>query len=103
MVEELQVRGWVASQAEVAGSGDQPLAEVPVPDAVDDDPGGERVLRVDDRLGQLEPAAPLPKRPPFGTGQHFEELSRYGLAWPAGIAPHEDSRVDRPWRIMHHH
>ena len=41
---------------------DQPLAEVPVPDPVDQHPGRQRVLGVDDRLGQLEPAAPLLER-----------------------------------------
>ena len=51
------MRGRVAPQAEVAGRGDQPLAEVPVPDAVDHHPGRQRVLGSAIACGQLEPAA----------------------------------------------
>ena len=41
-------RGWVgrlAERAEVVGRADQPLAEVPAPDAVDHHPAGQRVVR----------------------------------------------------------
>ena len=38
---------------------DQSLAEQVVPDAVDDDPRSERILRAGQPLGQFQPAALL--------------------------------------------
>ena len=44
-VEQLGVRGQLAELAEVVDRADEPLAEMPAPDAVDDHPRGERVSR----------------------------------------------------------
>ena len=50
--------GWLfAEDAEVAGRSHQALPEVPAPDAVDDDSGGERVVRSNDRSRQFYSAA----------------------------------------------
>ena len=82
---------------------DQPLAEVPEPDAVDQHPGRQRVLGVGDRLGQLEPAASFLERPTVGPGEHAEEPPRDGRARPARIAADEDVRLDRLGGVVHHH
>ena len=47
---------FVALGAEIAGRIDQWLAEVPTPDAVDDDAGGERGGVGEDPFGQFESA-----------------------------------------------
>ena len=56
-VEQLGVAGPFAQDAEVAGGGDQPPAEVVLPDPVDHHARGQRVVGTRDRAGQLEPAA----------------------------------------------
>ncbi len=43
--------GRVALFAEVAGCAHQTLAEVLLPDAIDDDAGGERIRGTDDGFG----------------------------------------------------
>ena len=80
IVEQLGMAGRVAAQSEVAGRGDQPLAEVPQPGPVDQDPGGQRILGVGDRLGHFEPAAPFLKRPAIGAGE--QRRNRRGTALP---------------------
>ena len=52
----------VAAGAEVAGRADDPLAEVPEPDAVDHHPRRQRVVAAGDRPGQLQPAAAVGER-----------------------------------------
>ena len=56
-VEKLGMGGFTADRAEVARRVDDAAAEVPVPDAVDDDSRGERVLGVGDPARQFEPPA----------------------------------------------
>ena len=56
------MRGRAAASAEVAGRRDQRLAEMVHPDAVDDDPAGERIVGRGDRPGEIEPAAAVGKR-----------------------------------------
>ena len=48
-VEQLGVAGFVAAEAEVAGGGDEALAEMMMPDAIDDDARGQRGRR--DQVG----------------------------------------------------
>ena len=55
-VEQVGVRGPFAVDAEVVGGGDQPDAEVPLPDPVDDDPGPQGILRVGEPPGEVRPA-----------------------------------------------
>ena len=54
--------GRVALLAEVAGRADNALAEVLLPDAIDDDAGGEWILGIDDGFGQVEAPLPCVKR-----------------------------------------
>ena len=86
--------GAVAAGAEVAGGSDQALAEVPEPDAVDDDAGGEGVVLAGDRLRELEAAAAL------GEGlavfrQDRRELAGDLVAAVAGVAADEDHGFGR--------
>ena len=67
------------AQAKVAGGLDQAGAEVVLPDAVDHDAGGERVIGRGDGSGQFEAAVALLERTAVGTGQHFEKA-----AWDFG-------------------
>src|SRR3954462_10190119 len=60
-VEQLGVAGPLAHCPEVAGGGDEASAEVTLPDAVDQDPGGEGIVGAGDRASQLESATPLAK------------------------------------------
>src|SRR5690349_1780783 len=52
------MRGRLAAHSEVAGRLDQPLSKMMLPDAVDENPRCERVFRVRQPPGQLQPAAP---------------------------------------------
>ena len=58
-------RGGSAARqrAEVAGGADQSPAEVVLPDPVDHHARRQRIVGAGDGPGQLEPAAPLAKRP----------------------------------------
>ena len=58
-VEQLGMRRQGAVAAEVVGRVDDPAAEVIVPDAIDDRPPGEHVLRAGEPVGQGGPAASL--------------------------------------------
>ena len=80
-VEQLGVRRALAEHAEVVGRADEPLAEVPAPDAVDHHPGGQRVVRV----GQ--PARPAP------AGRSGPSAKRGGCV--AGEDRREPPRHDR--------
>ena len=57
-VEELGVARLAPHEAEVVGRVDEAAAEVPLPDAVDEDARGERVLASREPGGQIAPAAP---------------------------------------------
>ena len=85
----------VAPEAEVAGRGDQPLAEVPEPDPVDQHP-----RRSADCRDRRWPGPARAGRSLSGTAcdpgrEHLEELPGHGLAGPARVAPDEDVRIDR--------
>ena len=58
-VEEFRVRGFAAKAAEIVGGGDDAAAEDMVPEAVDDNAGGERVVGAGDAVGKFEAAAVL--------------------------------------------
>ena len=47
------MRGFFAENTEVAWRADEGLAEMPLPDAIDNHACGERVVRAGDGLGQL--------------------------------------------------
>ena len=97
MVEQLGVGGRPAPGAEVVGRGDQPPAEVVLPDPVDHDPGGQGVRRVDQPAGQLQPAALL-GRDALGqplAAEDLEEAPGDHLAGAGGVALPEEWRVVR--------
>ena len=58
-VEQFGVRRQRPLGAEVVLGGDQPGAEVDAPDAVDEDPRGQRILRGDEPAGQVEAGRPV--------------------------------------------
>ena len=103
VVEQLRVRGRGAAGAEVAGGRDQRLAEVVHPDAVDDDPAGQRVVGGGDGPGQVEPSAAVGEGRRMVAGQDAEELAGHALARLGGIAADEDARVVRLGRVDQHH
>ncbi len=103
VVEQLGMAGRVAAHAEVAGRRDQPLAEMPLPHAVDQHAGRQRVLGVGDGPGQIEPAAPFGERSTVRARQHLQEPPRDRRARPSRIAANEDVRVDRLRRVDKHH
>ena len=49
--------GVFAQETEVVGAANQALAEMFLPDTVDDDPRGKRVVRRDDPIRQSQPSA----------------------------------------------
>ena len=95
--------GRLAPHAEVARRAYQAGAEVMQPEAVDQHPSRERILRAGNGAGQLKPAAPLRERLPLRTGQHRQELPRHGLSPIVRIAANQDMRLDRLGRIHQHH
>ena len=72
VVEQLRMGRLLALGAEIAGRLDQRLAEVPAPDAIDDDAGGERSGVGEDLLGQFQPARAVVKGG-VALGQHGQE------------------------------
>ena len=49
--------GVFAQETEVVGASNQSLAEVLLPDTVDDDSRGKRIIRRSDPIGQSQPSA----------------------------------------------
>ena len=69
----------LGAQAEVAGGLDQARAEVVLPDAIDQDAGGEGVAGRGDGSGQFEPPVALSEGSAVGSGEHLDET-----AWDLG-------------------
>ena len=87
--------GWVGrspSTPKLLGRGHEPPAEVPAPDPVHDHPGGQRVASVDDRVGQFQPAAPVPERPRLAGREHRQEPPRDDRPG-SRVAPDEHGQV----------
>ena len=76
--------------AEVVRRAHQPLAEMPLPDAVDDHPRGERVRARRDPAGQLAPAAPLADRRLGVAGEESRQPPRHDRAEPGVTAADVD-------------
>ncbi len=60
MVEQLRVRGTLASRSEIVDRPHDPHAEQLLPDAIDRDPRGQRMPLVGEPVGQF-PTAALPR------------------------------------------
>ena len=86
------MRGRGGPGSEVARGVDESGPEMVRPDAVDHDPCGEGVFRIDDGLCQFEPTAPDGKRRAFFSGEDREELPRHGFALRERIPAQEDTR-----------
>src|SRR5262245_33384153 len=93
------MRRPLAGNAEVTGRIDQAGAEVAFPDAVDDDPGRDRLLQ--DRLSQLEPAAALREWSRCAVAQHRQKMSRRLVAEIVRAAALADAEVDRLLGVRH--
>ena len=75
-VEQFRVRGQFAGRSEVVDGADQACAKEPVPGAVDNDAGGQRIPRRGEPLGQFETAALVGwQRRDLAVGRHLEEAS----------------------------
>ena len=83
--------GRVALFAEVTGSAHNALAEVLLPDAVDDDAGGERVFRIDDGLGEIEAAVAVSKARGRTLAEDGKEVGRGGFAGTVFVAAEPDA------------
>ena len=87
--------GFFAGGAEVVGCAHQALAEVPLPDAVDHHPAGQRMVRPGQPLGQLPAPAALSDGRLPAAGQHHRELLGHRLARSLVTAADEHPLVDR--------
>ncbi len=87
--------GRVALFAEVTGRAHNTLAEMLLPDAVDDHAGGERVFRVDDGLGEIEPAVAVRKARGRTLAEDGEEVRRSRFAGTVFIAAQPDAWLRR--------
>jgi hypothetical protein len=94
------MRGSLAELAEIARGADQGTAKMILPQAIDDDAGGERIGRRGDGLRQFEPAAPLRESRRTFAAQDAEEATRSGFAQIERAAAHVDLGVRR---IRLHH
>ena len=89
-IEEFGMGGQIAAEAEVAGGGDEAGAEVVHPDAVDEDAGGERVVGVDEGLGEFEAAGAVGKGLLVAAAEAGEGAGRGECAGVVGVAAEED-------------
>ncbi len=75
---------WLAAGAEVIGCADNAFAEMVLPDAIDDDTGGERVVGLGEPFGQGETAAAGIGRNELSAEQ-LEISARYFISRIVGI------------------
>ena len=94
MIEQFWMRRPISHRAEVVGRGDQALAEMMLPDAIDDYPRGERILRAGDRLSEFEPAV-VGVLTIIDASQRLQKPPRHGRAWLMEVAANEDVRIER--------
>src|SRR5438874_6680741 len=93
IVEKLRMRWRFAASAKVAGRRNQSVAEMPQPDAVDDDAGGEGIVFIGDGLSEFEPAGAVLKWLAIGTGENREKLAGNFITFHRRIAAFEDARI----------
>ena len=87
------MRGALTGGAEVVGRGDEAGAEVLLPDAVDDDAGGEGVFFAGEGLGESE-AAIVGERAGVDGGEDLRETARDGVAGFEAVAANENVGID---------
>ena len=66
--------GRLCSNSKVAGCLHQPRSKVILPDSIDPDPHGERILRIDDRLGQFQSTTAALERSRFRSGNDRDKV-----------------------------
>ena len=89
------MRGPLAQDAEVARRAHQTLAEMLLPDAVDEHAGRERIGRAGNRLGQLFPPAAGDIRRGLVRAEHLDKPTRHLGAKRFGIAAHVHLQIPR--------
>ena len=90
VIQQLGVGGLFPGGAEVVRRGDEAGAEVVLPDAVDEDAGGEGIAGTGDGAGQTE-AAVIGIGAAVHGGEHLEEAAGHGFAGLAEVAPDQDA------------
>ena len=94
VVEQLRVRGLVAEATEVVHGRDEAAPEEVVPDAVDHDASGERVLRGGDGLGEGEAGREEGLEWWTRTVQDFQVATRDGVGGLGVVAASEERGVE---------
>ena len=99
LIEQFGMGGPVAHTTEIRGRADDAFAEMMLPDAVDDDAGGERVI--DDRVRQLGAAGALFIGFRLALAKGLEEAARGKFAGSFGIAAKSDLYVGGLVGVLH--
>src|SRR5690242_5337086 len=97
------MRGLVAAHAEIARRAHQSLAEVPLPNPIDNHARGQRIVTVRDCAGQLQPATPLREGLTFVAGQYCRETARHFRARIVRIAADVNARGLGLWYVLDVH
>src|SRR3982751_3850601 len=103
MIEQLRMRGRVASEAEVAGRADDRSAEMVHPDSVDQHASRQWIFGRGDRTRQFQSAGAFGERLPVLAGDHLEESPRHLFARRPGIASAVDAWVKWLFGIFEDH
>ncbi len=103
VIEQVLLEGFGSTDTEVTGGGDERSAEVPGPDSIDDDAGGEGVVGVGDGLGEFESAAAMGEGGGVGAGEGGEEAARDFIAGVIGVAAEEDAGVGGGGFVLEDH
>ena len=99
IIEQLRMRGSAAAGAEVVLRRYQAGAEMVLPDTVDHDAGRERIARVREPLGQLQPTTAGARRQRVAA-EDREESPRHQIARSFRIAALVQPGV--VWLSVHH-
>src|SRR6056297_909884 len=98
------MRGRFTTSPEIAGCADQTRSELMLPNAIDDDPGGQRVFWAGDRLGQFQSAAAASERlAAIDVGENLWKSTWHAVAPIAHLATTKDHRIVEFRLIDHHH
>ena len=94
-VEELRMGGPLATDPEITRRGNEPAAEVPLPDPIDEDPRGERVFPAREPHGQVAPPAPRRRIGKLVAAEELKKPARHFGPRLVGLAAGLDPRVGR--------
>ena len=98
IIEQLRMRGTLAQLAEIAGRAHDSLAEMMLPDAIHHDARGQRIARIGDRLGQVQPAAAVRETAAARRRERIDtKMRRHHLALVGAIAAEVDMLRLRSW------